>query len=95
MKNRRTLVNLYKEIVLVTLVRIFYSTLFTNNNIKVVIQTNAFLTRVQIKVYFFDNTELYHFIDFSVLLSFFSPSKKKRHRTKRNRALSTKYYIQF
>ena len=44
MKNKRTLFNLYKDIVLVTRVRIFCTTLFTNNNIKVVIQINAFLT---------------------------------------------------
>ena len=41
--NKRKLVNLYKDIVLVTRVRIFCTTLFTNNNIKVVIQINAFL----------------------------------------------------
>ena len=43
MINKRTLVNLYKDIVLVTLVRIFCTTLFTNNNIKVVIQMLTFL----------------------------------------------------
>ena len=37
--NKRTLVNLYKYIALVTRVRIFC----TNNNIKVVIQMHAFL----------------------------------------------------
>ena len=44
MNNKRTLVNLYKDIVLVTRVRIFGTTLFTYNNIKVVIQINALLT---------------------------------------------------
>ena len=44
MKDKRTLVNLYKDIVLVTRVRIFCTTLFTNNNIKVMIQINVFLT---------------------------------------------------
>ena len=46
MKNKRTLVNLYKDIVLVTRVRISCMTLFTNgnNNIQVVIQINAFQT---------------------------------------------------
>ena len=34
---KKTLVNLYKDIVLVTRVRIFGTTLFTNNNIKIVI----------------------------------------------------------
>ena len=41
--NKRTLVNLYKDIVLVTRVRIFCTALFTNDNKKVVIQINAFL----------------------------------------------------
>ena len=45
--NKRTLVNLYKDIALVTRVRIFCSTLFTNNNIKVVIQIDAFLAHLQ------------------------------------------------
>ena len=43
MNNKRTLVNLYKDVVLVTHVRIFCTVLLTNNNIKVVIQINAFL----------------------------------------------------
>ena len=30
--NKRTLINLYKDIVLVTRIRIFYTTLFTNNS---------------------------------------------------------------
>ena len=42
--NKRTLVNLNKDIVLVTCVRIFCTALFNNNNIKVVIQMSAFLT---------------------------------------------------
>ena len=37
------IVNLYKDIVLVTLPRIFCTTLFINNNTKVVIQMHAFL----------------------------------------------------
>ena len=41
MNNKRTIVNLYKDIVLVTRVRIFCTTLFTNNNIKVVIQMHT------------------------------------------------------
>ena len=41
--SKRTLVNLYKNIVWVTRVRICCTTLFTNNNIKVVIQMHAFL----------------------------------------------------
>ena len=50
MNNKRTLVNLYQDIVLVTRVRIFCTTLFTNNNIKVVIQINAFLADpIQVK----------------------------------------------
>ena len=36
-KKKRALVNLYKDIVLVTSVPILYTALFTNNNIKVVI----------------------------------------------------------
>ena len=44
MNNKRTLVNLYKDIVLVTRVHISCTTLFTNNNnIKVVIKIHAFL----------------------------------------------------
>ena len=43
MNNKRSLVNLYKDIVLVTRVRIFCMALFTNNNIKVVVQIDAFL----------------------------------------------------
>ena len=38
---KRTSVNLYKDIVLVTHLRIFCTTLFTNNNIKVVIQMHS------------------------------------------------------
>ena len=41
--NKRTLVNLYKNIVLVTRLRIFCIVLFANNNIKVGIQMHAFL----------------------------------------------------
>ena len=40
---KRALVNLYEDIVLVTRVRIFCTTLFTNHNIKIVIQIDAFL----------------------------------------------------
>ena len=43
MNNKRTLVNLYKDFVLVTRLRIFCTTLITNNNIKVVIQMLTFL----------------------------------------------------
>ena len=43
MNKKRALVNLYKDIVLVTRVRISCTALFTNNNIKVVIQIDAFL----------------------------------------------------
>ena len=42
MNIRGTLVNLYKEIVMVTRLRIFCKTLFTNNNIKIMIQMQAF-----------------------------------------------------
>ena len=42
-KNKKTLVNLYKDIELLTRLHIFYTTLFTNNNIKVAIQMHAFL----------------------------------------------------
>ena len=42
MNNKRTLVNLYKDIVLVTRVRIFCTPLFTNNKIKVVIPMHSF-----------------------------------------------------
>ena len=42
MNNKRTLVNLYKDIVLVTCLQIFCVTLFTNNSIKVVIQIHSF-----------------------------------------------------
>ena len=42
MNNKRSLVNLYKDIVLVTRVRIFCMALFTNNKIKVVAQIDAF-----------------------------------------------------
>ena len=41
--NKKTLVNLYKVIVLVTRVRILCTTLFTNNNIKIVIKSHTFL----------------------------------------------------
>ena len=40
--NKRTLVNLYKAIVLVTRVHFFCATLFTNNNIKALIQMHTF-----------------------------------------------------
>ena len=42
MNNNRTLVDLYKDIVLVTLIHFFCTTLFTNNNKKVVFQMQAF-----------------------------------------------------
>ena len=42
MINKRTLVNLYKDFILVTRLRIFCTSLFTNNNIKVVIQMHYF-----------------------------------------------------
>ena len=41
--NKRTLVYLYKDVALVTCVHIFCTALFTNNNLKVVIQIDAFL----------------------------------------------------
>ena len=45
MNNLRTLVvNLYKDNILVTRLRDFRTTLFTNNNIKVVIHMHTFLT---------------------------------------------------
>jgi hypothetical protein len=47
--NKRTLVNLYKDIVLVTRVHIFCTTLFTNNNIKVVIKMHTFLMDLNCK----------------------------------------------
>ena len=40
--NKRTLVNLYKVIVLVTRLHIFSTTLFTINNIKIVVQMHTF-----------------------------------------------------
>ena len=40
--DKRTLVYLYKDFLLVTRLRIFCATLFTNNNIKVVIQLHSF-----------------------------------------------------
>ena len=43
MNNKRTLFNLYKDIVLVTRVRIFCTPLFTNNNTKIVIQMHTSL----------------------------------------------------
>ena len=46
MNKKRAIVNLYKDIVLVNRVRIFCTALFTNNNIKVVIQIDAFLAHL-------------------------------------------------
>ena len=43
MKNKRALTNLYKDIVLVTCVRVFCTTLCSNNNIKIVIKSSTFL----------------------------------------------------
>ena len=40
--NKRTLVHIYKDIVLVTRLNIFCTTLFTNNSIKAMIQMHAF-----------------------------------------------------
>ena len=40
--NKITLVNLYKDNVLVTRLRIFCTTLSTKNNIKIVIQSHTF-----------------------------------------------------
>jgi hypothetical protein len=53
MNNKRTLVLLYKDIVLVTSVHIFYTTLFTNNNIKVVIQMHTFLMDPNLIIHIF------------------------------------------
>ena len=55
MNKKRALVNLYKDIVLVTRVRIFYTALFTNNNIKVVIQIDAFLAHLFITIFYLSN----------------------------------------
>ena len=41
--NKKTLVNLYEDIVLVTRERIFCTTMFTNNNIKIVIKSSTVL----------------------------------------------------
>ena len=41
--NKKNFVNLYKDIVLVTRVCTFCRTLFTNNNIKIVIKSHTFL----------------------------------------------------
>ena len=43
MNQKRALVDLYKDILLVTRARIFCTALLTNNNIKVVIKIDAFL----------------------------------------------------
>ena len=47
--NKRSLVDFYKDIVFVTCVRIFCTALFPNNNIKVVIQIDAFLAHQKLK----------------------------------------------
>ena len=52
MRNKRALVNLYKDIVLVTCVCIFCTTLFTNNNIKIVIQSSTFITHLALETTF-------------------------------------------
>ena len=49
MNNKRTLDDLYKDIVLVTHVAIFCTTLFTFNNIKVVNQMHTFLMDRKLK----------------------------------------------
>ena len=41
--DKKILFNLYKDIVLVTRVQILCTTLFTNNNIKIVIKSHTFL----------------------------------------------------
>ena len=46
--NKRTLVNSYKDIVLVTCQHIFCTILFINNNIKVVIQMYTFQMELDI-----------------------------------------------
>ena len=43
LNNKKIFYNLYKDIVLVTRLRIFCTTLFINNNIKIVIQMHTFL----------------------------------------------------
>ena len=53
MNNKRTLVLLYKDIVLVTSVHIFCTTLFTNNYIKVVIQMHTFLMDPNLIIHIF------------------------------------------
>ena len=47
MNNKRALVNWFKDIVLETCVRIFCTALFTNNNIKVVIQIDTLLAHLK------------------------------------------------
>ena len=44
----KTLVNSFKDIVLVTRVRTFCTTLFTNNNIKIVFKSSTFLIHLEI-----------------------------------------------
>ena len=61
MNNKRKFFDSYKDIVLVTRLRIFCTPLFTNNNIKVVIQFNAFLT---------DRTVMFLFEFFMMLKKF-------------------------
>ena len=53
------IVNLYKDIVLVTHLLIFCTSLFTNNNIKVVIQMHSFLFDQQNKSYIRKGISLY------------------------------------
>ena len=70
MNNKRTSVNLYKDIVLVTRVRIFCTTLFTNNNIKVVIQMNVSLMGLKIRLVCVDAYSCAATSTNSVVLSF-------------------------
>ena len=55
LNNKKTLIILYKDTVLVTRVRIFCTTLFTNNNIKIVTIVIPLCSIHTWKVSLFDN----------------------------------------
>ena len=68
--NKNVLVNLYKDIELVTRLHIFCTTLFTNNNIKIVIQMHAFQVYLMVGINMFEELPSFlrqteqHFVPF-------------------------------
>ena len=75
-KNKRTLVNLFKDIVLVTHVRIFCTALFTNNNIKIVTVDFIYIKLLYLHILLiFSNSSFIQYCDSNIGLFSTAPCK--------------------